>query len=599
MENKNLMYYSYFLTIGIIITLLFVSNTGLNLGNIYPGDDLKVDSSDIFSGSDNHISIKTNNSVGDVDIFIGDELVEHTTYNVDNKITRAPTLIMTECGSQMGSLSNLEDKDGKGITITPKRFKFACLWHYYYLKTYIILDVQNLNLNDTIIKYYMNSTDLFQTRIYYYNFDIEKWTLIDNNPLNIEKTFNISENMTNGTNIILKLTCYSSLNYFKLFIDKFILESRINSEFEGDLTIDVSDLPDGYYNMTVKLTTLDFKIYYFYKTIYVDNTSPKIINATLPAGQYNDTTPINFSATIIDHCKTNTFLEISSNDTSYTITFGNSTEISYSNYFKPGNYSYSLVTIDSNGLINITKGNFTVLQYEGPPNTIIADNTISVSVPLAIKEGEIPYPVLVEVKGAFNYTYKVNITYTNNNTVINNGILNANESIALFSDIINKNFSVIIRNLNKSNAVVFNQSYIVSEVIGTNIFTYLGIFIPSATQYDDFNIVIDVKTNSNSNLTYELYNAQSGALISSGNINGKTTIYLNLIDNKLSLYIYDNGTLIYRKYFKVSKLEIVSPNEKENQSIIDPILLVMIASLVATVTFGVLSLRKKDSYSYK
>ncbi len=595
MSNSNVLRY--------LLILFMLGGIGFLLGSSYLGtvvesDVIVITHDDIFSGSENNINIQTNLSVTDIKIYLNETLIESNGYDPQTIHNKLPCDLYTAVGEHEGNIEDLSEEDGNGMIFHAEHKHFLCFFDYYYSEIYIVFNTGILkDLDNATLKLYLNSLDEFESKISYYDFISSTWEYlniqtIDNSYIDLEVILNSS--ILNAQSIRLKLTGYNSDDDFDYLLDQLSIEYQIPLEFEENFNINVSSFSDGAYILKVETTDYLYTKYINESIVFIDNTAPIINIADFPSNNsyYNDTDIIKFEANIIDNSETQTLLSFELNGSEYiTIDFSNSSAISYQNTFLPGIYSYTFSSIDSNGLVSYYSGNFTVEYYEEPPTIIIEENLISISVPSSANEQVVNYPVMIEISGSINNEYLCNLTL--NNSEIDSGVLNTNESIVLTSSVFNQSINLKIFNVNNSYSIAVDENYTVFKIPDVKYYDLIQVNYPLITYESGYNVIVFISSSESENdFTYILYNKNTLTLIVSGSLTNDldNIMYLEVFGVDLILEIYSGEDLIYDTEFRILYNEL---EEGFDYS------LAFLAISIASLLLGILSLIVMTVYRKK
>ncbi|MGQ4876477.1 MAG: hypothetical protein ACP6IY_20630, partial [Promethearchaeia archaeon] len=494
-------------------------------------DKIQISFENEMSGNNNIIYINSNLTISDVDIYLNDSLAEHYSFSPGDIYYKIPTNVFDIKGRSYGNNSDLNNVNSRGLLIKSKRtFQFPCKFSYksFQLITFDLSSLKDSKNQELMIN--ILAKNLFYSKIYYYNITEKNWELIFSGKINqdenINYSFNLSDKILKENSLVIGLSGNSE-QYFSYLLDMCAVKYIITKTFKDEINLDVSNFQDGYYVMRIELfNDAALKVYENQSIIYVDNSAPELYVYSPKNGSiYNNTDIISFSFNVVDHSSTRTILIFFCNGSEYmTLDFSSNKEISYRDYFLPGNYSYIILTTDIHGHENYYCGEFAVQYYETPPIIISNENEISINVPKSVNYKAKSYYININVKGTANYDYLVNLTYTDNNSLIDNFIIKTNETCYYLMKIFNTSFNLNIYNINKSYNLIFNHSYIVSREPENLIYSIIMIEYPKYCKDSGYNIKIYLLTNrNNESFSYKVMNKKSGAIIADGYLENATT----------------------------------------------------------------------------
>ncbi len=542
-------------------------------GSMINPDDVSISHNDVFSGDNNIIHIEANFSVQEIFVSLNETKVEYSIFEDSGSMEDLPIDLFTSKGDQTGELEDLEDEDDSGIEITSEWIHWC--WHnYHYSRQYAVFDTDMLEEASNIkLNILLSSNDDIKSKIYYFDYKEEEWVKIneeymDSSNHKIIVSYDLSGDIVEEDSIMLMLTGYDKWDSFEYLIDQMVIEYSIPSSFDDDISIDVSEFDDGQYVLDIEILDFGFNTFKYNKVIYIDNSAPVINIIDFPCSSkvHNTTEILIFETIIEDFSDTNTILVLDINGSEYiTLDFDGSKSISYQNNFIPGNYSYTLISEDSNGLFSSYSGSFEVEFIEQDPVEVLYENTVMINIPESVDFDAMDYPINIEVIGVYNIEYQCNLSYTSNSTLINSLNIYTNNSDSIISDVFNISITLDIYSLNSTELIFTRQFAVFKNPLIEHFITdrnNIYVNIPSSVNYTTTEYSITIETEGNFNDTYNC----NVTYVSNGTLIDSLTIYTNdteiLISNvfnesiNLMIYNINDSNLAVDKNYYIEKIPL-------------------------------------------
>ncbi len=555
-----------YLSVALVLPFLPYAITGTAINP----DDIEITHADIFSGPENLINIKANFSVQDVTVSLNDTQVEHNIYEDESNDEKLPSDVFMSLGNQSGSIEDLIDKDDLGISVSSHSVHWShpC-GHCYYSKQYVMFDTICLEESaEPTLELCIKSVDKVLVLVSYYNYHNEEWTDIiegqvgySNN--SVAFSFPLVDVLLEEPNILLKITGYDKHHPFTYLLDQSIIGYFINEAFEDDISINVEDFDDGYYALSVDVLDFSFSDYNYLDTIYIDNSAPVLNIVQSPSGDYNNTEILTFEVLIEDFSDTDTLLVLELNGSEYcTLDFSSSKSIYYQDIFLPGEYVFTIITEDSQGLTSTHSGSFNISLYVEEPIIVYDENFFSVRVPSSCNEKIDIYPIFVEITGTVYHSY--NCSLFSGGLFVDSLILITNESGVIYCSIFNETINFKILNIDDSNKVVFDQNFEVLKFLGIQYYSIVKVDYPQETTDSGYDIILYATSSEPAtSFSYRITNAESEAVIEEGTFEDSESIYLEVFGEDVLIEVFENGDLIYATQINVEHVEEIDTEVKK------------------------------------